>query len=528
MGLRNREAEALYRMALSPDSQVPEQPRAPWALWEYLLLALALSAALVLGFSNLAKPSLWHDELVHVFVAKSIAETGRSLLPNGLPYVSGLVFNYVLGAFIRLFGAAEHVVRAPSVLFAGLNVVLVYVLTRRLLGRPAAVLASLAIALSPWSVAWSRQARFYAMHETFYLVFLMSVWSVCEARNKSKAAWALAAVFVCYVLSVLVSLHSILFLAAVGLYAFSQWIRVRTWKSPWFAACILIGVVGITTLLIYKMTLPPIDQITVNAGADGAMYEESRPDRLFYFRWLWLNLSRGYFALALAGFMLMLLKTGRKGLFTALAFWAPLALLTWIGYRRPRFMYFAYPFYVMAFSYGAVELLRFLASAHKSKWRMAAAVPIILLGLRLALSTVTLCNDSLEVAQGDNLTLARLHPQWRKPCLYVRGHATDEAIITTTALPVLYYVGRVDASYPTRFYFLEGRQAPVLELPDLDALRTYTKEHPKGYFLTHYWRFEKETKLLAEDLAWVEKNMTRIEEASSKDVTLYAWGMTVP
>ncbi|MCL4694123.1 MAG: glycosyltransferase family 39 protein, partial [Candidatus Hydrogenedentes bacterium] len=131
--------------------------------WERVAVALAALAALLLGFSNLAAPSLWHDELIHVFVAKGIPDHGLPLLLGGTVFTEGTLYNYLLALQILLFGDGEFAVRAPSVVFNALNVLLTYGILRRLLGGPTAVVAAVALALSPWSIAWARQARFYTL-----------------------------------------------------------------------------------------------------------------------------------------------------------------------------------------------------------------------------------------------------------------------------------------------------------------------------------------------------------------------------
>ncbi len=103
------------------------------AAWEWAVLLLAVLLALALGFANLSRPSLWHDELVHAYVGKSIAETGRAELPSGVPYYSGTTINVILAGVVKLWGMSEAALRTPSVLIAGLNVVLTFFVVRPLL-----------------------------------------------------------------------------------------------------------------------------------------------------------------------------------------------------------------------------------------------------------------------------------------------------------------------------------------------------------------------------------------------------------
>ena len=503
-------------------------PNPPLAGWEFALVAAAAALALGLGFSKLATPSLWHDEAVQVLVAKSIVETGKALLPSGNPHPVAPVFNTVMAGFIALFGDAEAVVRTPAVLFSAANVLLTFLLLRPLLGRPAAVVSALALAVSPWSVAWSRQARFYAMQQTLYLLTLWAVWNLASRPGRRAAVGFGVGSGAAYLLAIGTSLHSVLFVAPAGAYAFLMGMYERRLKSRWTALCLIAGLAGLATLFFYKRGLPEADAkaIFVNAGLGLELTDRALAPRFYYLHWLSGNLSLGYFILAMVGFVLMLMRRGRRGLFVALAFWAPVIVLTFlIAYRRHRFMYFVFPFYVAAFSYAIVELAGFLRTARRSWLRATIAAAILLFGVRLCWSTIRLVGDSVEVASGAPITLATRHPQWRTPCLYVRDHLDDDiAVITTTYTPTLYYVGRVDDWYPSLFMSWESWETGSEGIKTFEELSAFIALHPKGYFLAEWQRFFYYD-FMEDDRAWVEAHMTRIDEAATGDVTLYAWGM---
>jgi hypothetical protein len=152
-----------------------------------------------------------------------------------------------------------------------------------------------------------------------------------------------------------------------------------------------------------------------------------------------------------------------------------------------------------------------------------AAALILVFGARTALSTACLVEDSVSVARGKTDTLAGSHPDWRTACAYVRAHGNDGAVLTTSYLPVLYYAGRVDDWYPSRVVVWEYAESGLDGLKTLDDLKAFVVQHPRGYFLAEYRRFEH-APYFAEDIAWVTANMRRIDEASSRDVTVYAWG----
>ncbi|HEO70637.1 MAG TPA: hypothetical protein ENN80_05190, partial [Candidatus Hydrogenedentes bacterium] len=307
--------------------------------WEVVLVTLAVLSAVALGAANLGAPSLWHDELVHVFVARSIVETGRAALPSGHLHGSAPLFSSIVAGVVALWGDGEAAVRAPSVVFGALCVALTYVVVRPLLGRAPALAAVWLLAWSPWSVAWSREARFYAMQQMLYLAMLWAVWRMFAAEGVKRVAGFGLASLAAFVAGVFAALHSVLFLAAVGLYASALLVADRARWRRWLAVCVVVGVLGVGTIAAYRLWLPQGDSLAIfkEAGIGAGLNDPLRAERLYYLRWLWQNLGAGYLALALVGLGWMVWREGRRGLFVALSFWGPVLVLTFlVGYRRPR------------------------------------------------------------------------------------------------------------------------------------------------------------------------------------------------
>jgi len=491
----------------------------------------AAIAALALGAAHLGGPSLWHDELVHVSVAQSIAETGYAALPSGEPYYNGTIFHLVLAVAIRLFGVSEEVVRAPSVLFSAVNVVLAYWVLRPLIGRNAAIVAAVGMAISPWNVAWARQARFYTLHQTLYLLHIGAFWRFAEATTPRAAIAPAIAALVTFLLGVMTSYHALIFLAAPGVYAMARAVGERRWKSRWVWIVSGIGLAGLGGIALMQVLMNTVDRKTVieNGGLGGAIAFAERQHRWYYFDWLWLNLGTGFFLLALAGSLALMWRERARGVYVALGFWAPMFVLTFlIGYRWPRFMFFAYSFYVAAWAYGLSTLGGWLLQPKPGWARTVAAAAAIVFLFRIGWSAVRLGVDSVEAARGAHTTLATQHPDWRGPCAWVKGQAEGAAILTTSYLPVKYYAGRVDEWYPSRAVSWEAVESGLPGLPGVPELAAFVAAHPRGYFIAEWWRFERNYKGapwadFSEDIAWVQARMRKVEEASSADVTVYAW-----
>ena len=505
-----------------------------WALWEWMVLAAGMVLTLALGMAHLGVPSLWHDELVHIYVAKSIAATGWPALPSGNFYPSSTAYNLLLAAFVGLFGDDAFWVRLPSVLLASLNVALLYLVARTLLGRRVAVVALFLLALSPWHIAWARQARLYEFQMLSYLLLVYSTWRFLNRMERPpRSAWGVGAI-TAYVVGVLTSFHSILYLGPIGAYAIIQALLEKKWRSRFTATIAVCTLLGVLSILWFRFNPNPVDRAAVfETGIGGLLLDYLRTDRYFYLRFLANNLSSGFLLLAFAGTGLLLWRTTPEKRLVVLAFWVPVLILTFlVGYRRPRFMFFAYPFYVLLSSVGLVSVVTLALRGRRSLLHgLVALLAVLFLG-RLSLSIVELTHQSLETASGANVTLARRHPQWKKPTAWVKAHRSDEAILTTTFLPVYHYVGHVDNWFPNRYTRWEYQESGMEGLGSLEALKEFLAVHPRGFYIAEdarfmMWRWHGDLiDDLGQEVFWVEAHMTRIEEACSDDVQVWAWDFT--
>ncbi|MFO7976409.1 MAG: glycosyltransferase family 39 protein [Candidatus Hydrogenedentota bacterium] len=502
------------------------------ARWERVLVLAAMTIALGLATTHLSAPSLWHDELVHVFVAKNITQTLEPRLPSGVFYANAYAYNYLLAPFVAFLGDGEFAVRLPAALFGVLNVLLTYLVVRKLLGRSTALVAAFMLAVFPWSVAWSREARFYTLQQTFYLVLLWFAWRMVNAERPKATIGNAALGVLAFAGGMLTSVHSVLFLTPVMGYTAIRAVAARRFSSRWVVFCLGAFAIGVAAVGLYYASAMPVDRTTVldNAGLGGETVtsgDHVRSTRLYYFHWLNYNLSTGFLIIGLVGSVVLLAREGHRGLFVFLGFWGPFVVLSClIGYRRARFLFFAYPLLVAAQAYALVEGVRFLKTWRKSWMRAVAAVLILVFGVRLAWSAVKLVGDSIEVARGADITLARHHPPWRGPCEYVREHIDNETVvITTTGLPVLYYVGRVDAWFPSRIMWWEADEIGLEGLKNTEELAAFMARHPKGYFIEHIRRLSMWERQLADEIAFVEKHMRVIDEVSEPYVRVHAWGL---
>lgn len=142
---------------------------------------LAMGVSLLVGLFRLGTPSIWVDE----------AATARAVHAR---YVDLLTDNYhwlyysIVKPWGLVAGTSEWALRLPSVLGAVLACGLLVVLARRLTDGPTALISGLLLAINPFVIKWSQQARGYTM--LLAISLLATLMLVRALERGSRGAWA--------------------------------------------------------------------------------------------------------------------------------------------------------------------------------------------------------------------------------------------------------------------------------------------------------------------------------------------------
>jgi len=123
-------------------------------------LLLILGAATFLRFHNLAARGLWMDEGVSAAITRLSWDNFTTLLEWREGNMS--LYYLLLRGWAQL-GFSEFHLRSLSVLFGSLTVLAVYYLGKELYGRAAGLVAALILALHPFHIHYSQEARSYAL-----------------------------------------------------------------------------------------------------------------------------------------------------------------------------------------------------------------------------------------------------------------------------------------------------------------------------------------------------------------------------
>lgn len=139
-----------------------------------LLLLVIILLALGLRLHNITYHSIWFDEAISVHWAKQsvprILEVGFTLVEDRLPPL----YYLKLKGWTALFGFSETSIRALSVMFGVLLIPVTADIAARLFNRRIALVSAVLIALNPFLIWYSQEARMYAPAVFFGT---LSVWA---------------------------------------------------------------------------------------------------------------------------------------------------------------------------------------------------------------------------------------------------------------------------------------------------------------------------------------------------------------
>lgn len=210
---------------------------------------------------NITKSSIWHDE------GFSMMLSGRMPLDIWLGSARDVhppLYYLLLHFWMQLFGNSPFSARALSAVLGVITVIIGYKIVQKISTERAARLAGVFLALAPFLIRYSQEARMYGVLGVF---LLLGTWLLLLLVERPKNVWLWTGYILAMVAGLYTHYFAVLVIAAHWLYLVSleqprQWKFAQTlWLSPaWWLANLAIG-------LIYAPWLPNfIGQFTRGQG----------------------------------------------------------------------------------------------------------------------------------------------------------------------------------------------------------------------------------------------------------------------
>ena len=164
------------------ENRVADLSSRSWFTYGLLFLIILLGA--VLRFYKLGEWSFWIDEIYTINHAMRHFGNWELILDHIPPYRNWVPVSVILTAqALNIWGLSEWSARLASVVIGVTSIPILFFPTRRMFGDWVALLAVLLLAVSPWHIFWSQNARFYTGLLLFYTLALFALYFGIE-RNR--------------------------------------------------------------------------------------------------------------------------------------------------------------------------------------------------------------------------------------------------------------------------------------------------------------------------------------------------------
>lgn len=235
--------------------------RRQWPPW--LIPVLIFAVALGLRLLNLGYHSLWFDEAMSAFwaarPASEIWRVGLALTEDKHPPL----YYLMLHGWTALFGASDAAVRALGVLLGALAVFPTYGIGLRLGDRRAAAIGALLLALNPFLIWYSQEARMFMPATTFVLFGLYGLLRLAEeaacpdpgARVRGSGTVVLSVLLI--VVGFSAALYTYLFSAFMLPVAFI-WLILLGWQARRCGSAVRILAPGMAALGLTVLLFLPL------------------------------------------------------------------------------------------------------------------------------------------------------------------------------------------------------------------------------------------------------------------------------
>ena len=131
---------------------------------QFSLLVVISLIAFALRFYKLGEWSFWYDESYTMRDVRNLQQLG---------YLDQQVSRTLIYLIVNALGVTEFNARLAPALIGVITIPILFFPIRQMLGVGVALLASLFLALNPWHLYWSQNARFYTALLLFYTLALL-------------------------------------------------------------------------------------------------------------------------------------------------------------------------------------------------------------------------------------------------------------------------------------------------------------------------------------------------------------------
>lgn len=294
----------------------------PWMPYVWLVLITLLAAAL--RFYKIGEWSFWFDEISTINRASTHYSDLNGLVRNIPPATNWIPISVILTGFVmNSLGISEWSSRLVPAVIGIISIPSIYFPAKKEFGTAVGLISVLMLAISPWHIEWSQNARFYS---SMMLLSMLASYAFYYAIENDKPVFIYLFLILLY-LATSERMTALMIVPVVIIYVLS--LKILPFEKPpglrlRNVAIIFLAGIAFIVYEIYSLIstgnsslLDTFSVFSPNRGPD--------PARLLSY--ILFNIGTPLACLAFFGGIYLLMKKNRSGLFFFLGAVVPIGLL---------------------------------------------------------------------------------------------------------------------------------------------------------------------------------------------------------
>ena len=319
--------------------------------FQIVAVLLITSFGALLRFYRLGAWSLWIDEIFTINRANAHVNLQSLLAAWWHPSISLILAR---GA-MELFGFSVWSARLASALIGIVSIPVIFLVVKRWISLPVALIAAMLLAVAPWHLEWSQNARYYTSQMLFYF---LAAYFFYQAFEQDRLRYLLPAVFL-LALAVAERFTAVLFVPV--LFAYLVFLAVFPGQKPpgynrRNLALVTLPAVGFG---LFELVRYLVSGDSYLIGAIELVYSQPIDDPFRLALFIGYNIGLPLVSFGLLTAVHFLKERSRTGLFLLLNAVVPVILLLLVNpfyFTKDRYIFFVLPFWIVLAAMGVHAL----------------------------------------------------------------------------------------------------------------------------------------------------------------------------
>jgi 4-amino-4-deoxy-L-arabinose transferase-like glycosyltransferase len=324
---------------------------------QYIALGLITLLAAVLRFYKLGEWSFWIDEIYTMGRAQAHYSSLEAVLRNMPPNRNWVPISTMLTAgALNLLGTSEWSARLVSAVIGVISIPVLYYPVKRLFSPGVGMAAALLLAVSPWHIYWSQNARFYT---SLMLLYSLALFAFFVGLERDRPGYLLLSIVLLYLATSERLLALFMVPVVVGYLLLLKVLRFKV--PPGLRArnliLLMLPVLAAGIIEVYSLVTNGTSRF-LGDFAWFLLYRTDDPFRMLSF--IAFSIGIPLMCLALFGGSYLLAQKNRAGLLTFTAAVVPVAFLLLLNpfiFTKDRYVFGTLYFWVVMAAVAVREML---------------------------------------------------------------------------------------------------------------------------------------------------------------------------